>query len=106
LSETKSRRAGIDVPGLLVVAGVDFDEDLPLFAVVVAPGVGACLGVDLLYASAKGVVGVFSHVGIGAVPDPNDAVLYCLLIFSTVLAKQPDRFPPSPLFGYVQSGFS
>ena len=60
----------IDEPGLLVVAGIGFHEDLPLFAVIVASALASGLGVDLFYASGKGVVGVCGDGG-GAVTLGN-----------------------------------
>jgi len=76
----------VDEPCLLVVAGIGFPgAPGPLFAVIVAPAVGTCFGVDLFDAPAEGVVGVFSHVGIGAVLDPDDAVLVVIFVLVAVL---------------------
>jgi len=76
----------VDVPGLLVVAGIGFPgAPGPLFAVVVAPAIGACFGIDLFDPPAEGVVGVFSHVGVGAVLDPDDAVLVVVFVLVDVL---------------------
>ena len=46
----------VNVPGLLVVAGIGFHKGLPLFAVVVAPAVGGGIGVNLLDERAQGVL--------------------------------------------------